>query len=80
MKNSNDKIKELRKRLDKLGIETDRDLVKQLGIKQEDKDKLYTWIEYQCAFSFREGYGHGQNDLAESINHLFKKGNLLWNM
>lgn len=42
--------------LGKYGIKTDRDLVKQLGIKDEDKSKLYLWIEYQRCFSYEEGY------------------------
>lgn len=38
--------------LEKYNIKTDRDLINQLGIQDKDKDKLFTWIRYQSAFSY----------------------------
>lgn len=32
--------------LEKYDIKTDRDLIKQLGIQDEDKSKLFAWIRY----------------------------------
>ena len=70
MTNPHDKIKELRTKLDELGVKTDRDLVKQLGIKDEDKEKLYAWIEFQGAFEFAHGYKIGQNELKDAFKEL----------
>lgn len=52
-----DTPKEIKQKLiDLYGIKTDRDLLEQLGITdEEDKKKLFLWIRYQCAFSYREG-------------------------
>jgi hypothetical protein len=62
---------EIRKELiDKYNIKTDRDLIKQLGITEEDKGKLFAWIRYQCAFSYREGFDNGQDELKYAINDL----------
>lgn len=55
---------------EKYNIETDRDLVKQLGIEYDDKSKLFLWIRYQCAFSKREGYERGQDDLKHQLADL----------
>lgn len=56
--------------LTKHGIKTDRDLIKQLGISDEDKSKLFLWIEYQCAHSYREGYVNGQEQLKIDFKNL----------
>jgi len=55
---------------DKYNIDSDRDLIKQLGIEKEDKSKLFLWIKYQCAFSEREGYERGQEDLKDQLVEL----------
>lgn len=55
---------------EKYNIDTDRDLIKQLGIEDEDKSKLFLWIRYQCAFSKREGYERGQDDLKYQLAEL----------
>lgn len=55
---------------EKYNINTDRDLIKQLGIEDEDKSKLFLWIRYQCAFSKREGYERGQDDLKYQLAEL----------
>ena len=55
---------------EKYNIDTDRDLMKQLGIKDDDKSKLFLWIRYQCAFSKREGYERGQDDLKYQLAEL----------
>jgi len=66
-----EEIKSIRKELiDKYNIKTDRDLIKQLGITEEDKGKLFAWIRYQCAFSYREGFDNGQDELRYAINDL----------
>lgn len=56
--------------LDKYNISSDRDLVKQLGIKPDDKSKLFAWIEYQCAYSYREGHTNGQDELKYELKNL----------
>ena len=55
---------------EKYNIDSDRDLIKQLGIKDEDKSKLFLWIRYQCAFSEKEGYERGQDDLKYQLAEL----------
>ena len=66
-----EEIKTIRKELiDKYGIKTDRDLIKQLGVTEEDKGKLFAWIRYQCAFSYREGFDNGQDELRYALNDL----------
>ena len=55
---------------EKYNIDTDRDLIKQLGIEDEDKSMLFLWIRYQCAFSKREGYERGQDDLKYQLAEL----------
>lgn len=70
MTNPNDKIIEARTKVHDLGITTDRDLVKQLGIKDEDKAKLWAWIEYQSAFEFSHGYRIGQDELKDALKNL----------
>ena len=68
--------KELKQELlDKFDIKSDRDLVKQLGIKDEDKAKLYLWITYQCAYTFNEGWERGQERLKEQLTDLIKPKN-----
>lgn len=52
--------------LDKYSISMDRDLIKQLGISNENKSKLFLWIRYQCAFSYREGYKNGNLEYIEN--------------
>ena len=54
----------------KFNIQSDRDLIKQLGIKPEDKAKLFAWIEYQNAYSFNEGIKLGREHLQEQIADL----------
>lgn len=54
-------------------IKSDRDLIKQLGIKEEDKKKLFLWIEYQCQYSYEEGYTNGQEALKISLKELSDK-------
>lgn len=56
--------------LEKYDIKTDRDLIKKLGIQVEDKSKLYAWIRYQCAYSYREGFDNGQAGLKEKHEAL----------
>lgn len=61
---SDERIKIMKRELfEKYNIETDRDLIKQLGIKEEDKEKLFYWIKYQCEYSYRDGYNIGQDEL-----------------
>ena len=68
-----DNIKELKQNLlDQYGIDTDRDLVKQLGLSDEDKGKMFAWIRYQAAFAYREGYENGQRDLKEKIQECIQ--------
>ena len=64
-------IETIRKELsEKYNIETDRDLIKQLGIQEEDKGKLFAWIRYQCAYSYSEGYDNGQDSLKYKLRDL----------
>jgi hypothetical protein len=58
--------------LEKYNIKTDRDLIQQLGIQDEDKSKLFDWIRYQCAFSYREGFDNGQDELKEQLADLLR--------
>ncbi len=58
--------------LEKYNINTDRDLIKQLGIQDEDKSKLFTWIRYQCTYSYREGFDNGQDELKEQLADLLR--------
>lgn len=55
---------------DKYNIETDRDLIKQLGIDEEDKSKLFAWIRYQCAYSYQDGFNNGQDSLKYKLCEL----------
>lgn len=65
----NEDIKTLKQELfEKYGIKTDKDLIKQLGIKDEDKIKLYTWIRYQCAYSYNEGLDKGQEEVVNQVS------------
>lgn len=69
-----EEIKRLKKELvDKYGINSDRELIKQLGIKQEDIKKLFLWIEYQGFYKYRDGYSDGQRELKEE-SELYQKG------
>lgn len=64
-------IEEIKNKLkDEYGIISDRCLIKQLGIDNEGADKLSLWVRYQCAFSKRDGYRTGQDDLRYSIIEL----------
>lgn len=68
------KIQELKQELfNKYGIVTDRDLIRQLGIKDEDKDKLFAWIRYQCAYEYRDGWNNGREDLKEQLTEFSLK-------
>ena len=72
MKND-EEIKTIKQELlEKYNIKTDRDLIQQLGIQDEDKSKLFTWIRYQCAYSYREGFENGQEDIKEQLTDLLK--------
>lgn len=72
MKND-EEIKTIKKELlEKYDIKMDRDLIKQLGISDEDKSKLFLWVRYQCAYSYREGYDNGQDELKEQLAYLLK--------
>jgi hypothetical protein len=55
---------------EKYNIKTDRDLIEQLGIKEEDKDKLFAWITYQCAHSYNEGFIKGEEEFKEELVEL----------
>lgn len=66
-----EEIKAIKSELkEKYSIDTDRDLVKQLGIEDKAKSKLFLWIRYQCAFSKRDGYERGQDDLKYQLSEL----------
>lgn len=72
MKND-EEIKTIKQELlEKYDIKTDRDLIKQLGIQDEDKNKLFAWIRYQCAYSYREGFDNGQDELKEQLDTLLR--------
>jgi hypothetical protein len=72
MKND-EEIKTLKQELlEKYDIKMDRDLIKQLGIKDEDKSKFFAWIRYQCEYSYREGFDNGQKELKEQLTDLLK--------
>jgi hypothetical protein len=58
--------------LEKYNIKTDRDLIQQLGIQDEDKSKLFAWIRCQCAYSYREGFENGQDELKEQLADLLR--------
>jgi hypothetical protein len=70
----NDKeIIELKERLlEEYGIKTDRDLMRQLNTEDDDESKkrIYAWIRLQCAYSYREGYNDGRDELKNKINLL----------
>lgn len=72
--NKTEEIKSIKQELiDKYNIKTDRDLLTQLGITDDtDKMKLFTWIRYQNAFSYREGFDNGQDELKYDIANLLK--------
>jgi hypothetical protein len=40
--------------------------------KDEDKSKLFAWIRYQCAYSYREGFDNGQDELKEQLADLLR--------
>ncbi len=72
MKND-EEIKTLKQELLEIhDIKTDRDLIKKLGIQDGDKAKLFAWIRYQCAYSYREGFEDGQEDLKEQLAEFLK--------
>lgn len=69
---NHERIMELKEELlDLFNISTDRDLINQLGISDEDKRKLFLWISYQCAFAYREGFDNGQDELKIEIKEKF---------
>ena len=70
MYKQDDKIQQLKQQLRDYNIATDRDLIKQLGIKFEDKEKLFCWIEYQSAFEYRKGWNEGRIDLKQQFYEL----------
>jgi len=54
--NINEKIKLSKQELlEKYSITTDKDLIKKLGLNQEQKDILFAWIKYQGLFEYRNG-------------------------
>jgi ribosomal protein S13 len=67
---NDEEIKKIKQELlEKYNIKTDRDLIQQLGIRDEDKIKLFAWIRYQCAFSYREGFIIGQDETPQVLEH-----------
>ena len=70
---NDEEIKTIKQELiEKYNINTDRDLIQQLGISDEDKSKLFLWIRYQCAYSYREGYDNGQEEFKEQLADLLR--------
>ena len=64
MRNIDDEINGFKKELiEKYNIKTDRDLIKQLGIKPEDKAKFFLWLNLQCAYEYRVGCKEGVENL-----------------
>jgi hypothetical protein len=68
-------IKDLKDELlSEYNIKTDRDLMSELGIENDDESKkrIYSWMRLQCAYSYREGfhngYDVGYHDGEESMN------------
>jgi hypothetical protein len=55
-KTLNKEIEEVKSELNKQGIYTDRDLLRQLNVKDEDRSKLLLWIRYQCLFAEKKAY------------------------
>lgn len=71
---NDEEIKTLKQELlEKYNINTDGDLIKQLEIQDEDKSKLFAWIRYQCAYSYREGFDNGQDELKEQLADLLRQ-------
>jgi hypothetical protein len=70
---NSEKIKFIKDELNQYGIYTDADLIKQLGIEDESKRKLFLWISYQCAFSEKEGYERGQDDLKQQLTNFLNR-------
>lgn len=69
--NHETKIQELKQELrDKFNISNDRDLIKRLEIKDEDKGMLFAWIRYQSAYEYRDGWNNGREDLTDQIVEL----------
>ena len=65
MKDIDKEILELKEGLlEKYDIKTDRDLMRQLNLEDDDESKkrIYAWLRYQCAFSYREGYNDGYEE------------------
>ena len=68
-----EKIQNLKKELlEEFGVKTDIDVVKQLGTENEDRRVLYKWIEYQCAYSYKEGFENGKNHLRRQLTALLE--------
>ena len=73
MKNDDEIIKAKKVLVEKYHINTDRDLIKQLGIKNfEDRRKLFAWIRYQNAFSYRDGFNNDQDELKNDLATLLR--------
>jgi hypothetical protein len=70
---NDEEIKSIKQELlEKYNIKTDRDLIQQLGIQNEDKSKLFAWIRYQCAYSYKKGFDNGQEELKEQLADLLR--------
>ena len=67
-----DKITEARQIVRDLGLNTDRDLIEQLGIKDNEdlRTKLHAWIRYQGAFEYVAGYKNGQDNIRHEIKTI----------
>lgn len=64
-------IKQLKQKLvDNWQIHNDRDLIKQLEIKDTDREKLHTWTNYQSAFAYRDGYDAAVFDFLEQLDEF----------
>jgi hypothetical protein len=71
MRNIDEEIDEFKKELvDKYNIKTDRDLIKQLGIKPEDKEKFFLWLNLYGAYEYRAGCKEGVEDLQYKLKEL----------
>ena len=63
--NINQEIIELKQGLlEEYGIKTDRDLMRELNLEDDDESKkrIYAWIRLQRAYSYREGFDNGYDE------------------
>lgn len=71
------RITDLKQELfEKYGIKTDRDLILQLGIKREEKDKLdrlFLWMNYQSAYERRAGYEEAEKEFKQKFKQILLK-------